>query len=228
MKDTPMTLSRFCRYELRTTDVDAASSFYDAVLGGRGDGIVALPEAARARGAPAHWLGHVGVDDVGAVTARFEARGATRLGPPGAPVAILRAAGGEIFALCRAGATSHAGVVWHLLHTDGALRSATDYGDVLGWSIDAPIDRGPLGTMRDVAWSAGEPAAGAMVDVVGRTGVHTHWLFFFGVSSLDAAVEAVRARGGKVIGPMVAADGARIAVCDDPQGAAFGLLQSRA
>lgn len=223
-----MSHSRFCRYELRTTDVDAACAFYDAVVGGRGDGIVLLPDAARARGAPAHWLGYVGVDDVDATAARFVARGAMRLGPPGAPVAILRAAGGEILALRGGVATSQACIVSHLLHTDGALRSATDYAELLGWSIGAPVDRGPLGTLRDLAWGAGGPTVGAMMDVAGRPGVHTHWLFFFGVPALDAAMEAVRARGGKVIGPVVSPDGSRIAVCDDPQGAAFGLMEASA
>lgn len=58
----------------------------------------------------------------------------------------------------------------------------------------------------------------------GRPEVHTHWLFF-SVPSLDVAVGRVREHGGLVIGPMELPGGARVAACDDPQGAAFGLIE---
>src|SRR6187397_547420 len=96
--------STFSRYLLRTTDVAAAAAFYDAVLGGRGHGIVPLHEAALARGARPHWLGHVQVRELGgveALAARFIERGATRLGPtPGVgDFVVLRDAGGALVAV---------------------------------------------------------------------------------------------------------------------------------
>jgi len=45
------------------------------------------------------------------------------------------------------------------------------------------------------------------------------------VAALDAAMAAVQAAGGSVLAPISLPDGARIAVCDDPQGAAFVLRQ---
>ena len=63
-------------------------------------------------------------------------------------------------------------------------------------------------------------------DVAGRPGVHTHWLFFFGVPSLDRALDRILAHDGIVIGPITLPTGARIAACDDPQGAAFGVIET--
>src|SRR3954468_24757547 len=90
----------FFRYDLRTTDPDAARAFYANVAGidfatSPELGLWPLHEQARARGAPAHWLGHIAVDDVDREVARFVAEGAERLGPTvrtgdGATYAALR------------------------------------------------------------------------------------------------------------------------------------------
>src|SRR5688500_19846375 len=75
----------FSRYQLRTTDVDGARAFYLALFGdfwGRGVDVTPLPAALAARGVPANWLGHIGVDDVVPPLYRFMDAGATRLGAP--------------------------------------------------------------------------------------------------------------------------------------------------
>src|SRR6185295_17780185 len=66
-----MTIHTFARYDLRTTDPGAARL-----------AVWQLHEQARARGAPAHWLGNVGVTDVDATLRRWLALGAEPLGPP--------------------------------------------------------------------------------------------------------------------------------------------------
>jgi hypothetical protein len=58
-------------------------------------------------------------------------------------------------------------------------------------------------------------------------GVHPHWLFHFPVADLEAALAAVRARGGRALAPNLLPSGDRVVACEDPQGAAFGLLESR-
>jgi predicted enzyme related to lactoylglutathione lyase len=221
---------RFSRYLLRTTDVDAATAFYDAVLERRGDGIVPLPEHAIARGARAHWLGHVGVRGLSgaeAVAARFVERGATRLGPaPGAgDSVILRDPGGAVVAVTDSSAESSAGVVWHQLNTRDPDTAAASYSALFGWSFGDKLDLDRLGRHQRFAFGAGEARAGLFSDVEGRPEVHTHWLFFFAVPSLDVAVDRVRRHGGVVIGPMELPNGARVAACDDAQGAAFGLVE---
>ena len=65
-----------------------------------------------------------------------------------------------------------------------------------------------------------------MSDIAGRPGVHPAWLFHFRVAAFEPALGAVRAGGGVVFGSFVLPGGARSAVCDDPQGAAFALLEA--
>jgi hypothetical protein len=124
-----MSTSGFSRYVLRTTGIEAAAAFYDVVLGRRGDGIVRLPESAIARGAPAHWLGHIGVGQRGgaqAVADGFVARGATRLGPPVAKgeAVVLRDPGGAVVAVTDDAPESSAGVRWHQLNTHASSDAA--------------------------------------------------------------------------------------------------------
>lgn len=220
----------FSRYILRTTDVEAAGAFYDAVLGRREDGIVLLHESAIARGARPHWLGQIGVRELGgvdAVATRFIELGATHLGPPTgvADFAIFRDPGGAIISVTDSTATSAAGVAWHQLNTYEPGHAARNYSALFGWSLNEEIDLGPLGRHRSFSFGTGETNAGAISDVEGRPGVHTHWLYFFAVPSVDVAIERVRAHGGIVIEPIELPNGTRVAVCDDPQGAAFGVIE---
>jgi hypothetical protein len=57
------------------------------------------------------------------------------------------------------------------------------------------------------------------------TAMNPHWMFNFRVDDIEAAVLAARASGGVVVDQLALPDGDRIAVCDDPQGAAFALRQ---
>ncbi|HSY23559.1 MAG TPA: hypothetical protein VK841_15640, partial [Polyangiaceae bacterium] len=89
------------------------------------------------------------------------------------------------------------------------------------------------GVFHPFAWSAGGPVVGAMADVAARPGVHPHWLFAFRVSSsVESALAAGRSKASCVQEPIALsnaalADGNGLAVCDDPQGAAFALIDRR-
>jgi uncharacterized protein len=231
-------MGSFFRYQLRTTDTDAALAFYAAVLGRITLDAIPLHPQALARGARPHWLGYIDVPDVDAVAAAFGARGALPLGPKstspeGGEAWVMRARGGELMALAkpagapligRAGAASPE-VVWHTLNTQNVGDAKASYTDLLGWEIEAPAHLVGVGTVHSFAWHPGGAAAGSMLDIADRHGVHPHWLFHFRVGALDAALEAVRGGGGSCLDPFVLPTGDRIAVCDDPQGAAFGLLE---
>src|SRR5687767_5667400 len=137
----------FCRYDLRTTDPAAARGFYLGALGldvseaGSLLAVWPLHEQARARGAPAHWLGHIGVTDLAATVQQLLARGSQLLGP-----AQLRGADGEAFAILRdpcdavvavreSSSPARPGpVAWHQLHTRDLDRSWAIYADLFGWS----------------------------------------------------------------------------------------------
>lgn len=225
-------MHRFCRYDLRTTDVERARSFYGELLGhdflGDGISVGPLPPHVAARGAPAHWLGHILVNDA-ATLSQLVALGATPLGPPpqgGTPVtAVVRDPSGAIL-----GITSENGlrrperVAWHLLNAQDEAQAFRVYSDVFGWvaldTTDLGADRG-----RHVAfaWDQEGHQAGSVSNMARLPGVHPQWLFFFATADLDGSLATVRRHGGLALPVTETADGHRVAVCDDPQGAAFAL-----
>ena len=237
-----MCAARFLRYVLRTTDVDAATRFYMRVLGHTGDGIETLPPRAAALGAPPHWMGFIGVreDDVttSSSDARREvaqrvaqawlARGATRLGPAGVDgVTLLRDVNGAVQAVATATEVASAsGVLWHQLITPDMPATCLRYTELFGWAfLHASADADQ--THRPFATDANGPAIGWCSDISALPSAHPHWLFYFGVRDLDAAVSTVRDLGGLVVDVVTRSDGWRLAPCEDQQGAAFGLIQSR-
>lgn len=228
--------NRFCHYELRTTDVDAARTFYAALFGPgfwEGSiGIAELPAQAAARGAPPHWLGSIGVDDVAATVRRFVEVGATPLGPPAGSGddarAILRDPFGAIVALrsSRAAKVSER-VAWHLLATRDESAAFTAYADLLGWT-SLGMHEHPGDGSRHVAftWGGSAPAVGSITNLAALPGVHAQWLFFFPTDDLERSLARVRDHGGRTLPTTVTAEGHVVAPCEDPQGAAFALCQA--
>jgi predicted enzyme related to lactoylglutathione lyase len=221
--------SRFCRYELRTTNVSAASDFYAALLGRHDLIIRELPISARTRGAPAHWLGYLSTAELGGpivALQRWNEHGATPIGGRIGNGAVVRDPGGATLALIDSAELVDAGVAMHVLQTPDAERAAQIYVELFGWVLTDHLELGSSGSFQQFAWRAGEPNAGAIGDIAGRPGIHPQWQYFFAVESLDTAVAYVHQHGGTVIGPTKLPNSRRIAACEDPQGAAFGLLES--
>ncbi|MGE0786381.1 MAG: VOC family protein [Sandaracinaceae bacterium] len=231
----------FARYSLRTTDLDPALTFYRDAVG------LALPngsspetcleawplhERALAAGAPAHWLGQLEVDGLEASVARMVELGAQPLGPTvrapdGRSWATLRDPFGAVVALCERGsATPDQPVAWHQLHTRDLDRAWPTYLELARFtdagSIDVPD---PEGGHRLFAWAAGEDPVGSVANTARWDGVHAQWLYYFPVADLDARVAKVRERGGSSFEPIALPSGDRLAACQDPQGAAFGLIE---
>ncbi len=231
---------QFCRFELRTTDVDSARAFYAALFGHDRAAIWLLHEQARARGAVPHWLGHLNVGDAArldAVTSTFVTRGAMRLGPTFTTddrghFAVLRDPGGAIVALAAPPQPVTApalDVGWRVLNTTNITLARANYGELFGWDIADVSTVGPHGPYHEFSYGADTHArVGALADIAGRLGVHAHWLYFFTTGSLSEAVETTRSAGGTALELPVARSGPRMAVCEDPQGAAFGLVERAA
>ncbi len=230
-------MSRFCHYELRTTDVEAAQAFYGDLLGPSfwegSISVAELPAQAMARGAPAHWLGHIGVTDVVGTMRRFIESGATKLGPP--PRAgdddargILRDPFGAIVALTPVNpALSADRVVWHLLSARDEAPAFAAYADLFGWTCLRTLDLGPEGGRHvTFAWEGSTHAVGSISNLASLPHVHPQWLFFFPTENLDESLARVRDSGGLTLPTLVTAEGSLVAPCDDPQGAAFALHQA--
>ncbi len=226
---------------LRTSDAEAARAFYADVLGVDGLRIFPLHEQAVSRGARPHWLGFLQVADVAQAAEAFAQRGASSLAPKwvnpeGLEAEVMRDPGGAMVALAKPPAAaraengnsvkrSGAEVVRHVLHTTDVARAKASYGELFGWEFKQPFELGDFGVVHPFAWERGGAAVGSLLDIAGRPEVHPHWLFFFPVPALNPALDAVRAGGGKVLGPVTLPSGERVAVCDDPQGAAFALQE---
>jgi uncharacterized protein len=238
-------MNRFRLYELRTKDVVAARTFYSDVLGAEFLGaditIVALPERAAERGAPAHWLGHIGVVDVEAAMARALATGGQALGPvrhgaDGVERAALRDPFGAVLGLSRASVGAHesravlgagpARVAWHLLHASDHALAFAWYSSLFGWlALDEQELETGLGREQIFAWDGSRERVGSVANTARHAHIHPHWMFCFPGVDLAGCVTRVRQQGGKALDPMTLASGERVVACDDPQGAAFALCQ---
>jgi predicted enzyme related to lactoylglutathione lyase len=230
-------MKRIFTATLRTLDVPAAEEFYGSVLGRKPEGVVRLHERAIERGARPHWLGFVDVGDVDQAATSFLERGATSLGPKwinpaGLEAAVMRDPGGALIALAKPPSpptgTRDTEIVFHTLDTPDVARAMATYRELFGWCFGEPIDLGSLGTFHPFSWEAGSSQVGVFGDLARHPGIHPHWTFHHRVVDLDRAIARVEAAGGTSMAPLSLPRGIRIAVCDDPQGAAFALFEGRA
>jgi predicted enzyme related to lactoylglutathione lyase len=113
--------------------------------------------------------------------------------------------------------------VWHDLLTpdvDGAKRF---YGELFGWTFQDVVRDGV-----DYALVLnGTRVIGGILRPEEPIGRAAEWVTFFSVADVDAAVANAAASGGDVtIEPVDLERRGRLAVIDDPEGAAFGVLRS--
>jgi predicted enzyme related to lactoylglutathione lyase len=244
----------FVWYELTTTDPEAAKDFYADVVGwGLRDasmpgaaytlftagenpvaGLMGLPAEARKMGAQPRWMGYVGVDDVDAATDRLKRLGGTvYVAPTDVPdvsrfsvVADPQAATLALVKWLHPGQEHPATLIspghvgWHELSAVNWEKAFAFYGELFGWQ---KVDAGIGGIVTYQLFSAAGQTIGSM-STKPPTVPMPFWLYYFNVGDIDAAVERVKACGGKILeGPVEAPGDKRIARCADPQGAMFAL-----
>jgi uncharacterized protein len=244
----------FVWYELTTTDAEAAKAFYADVVGwGTRDastpgavytlftagedsvaGLMALPAEARKMGAQPRWTGYVGVDDVDAATDRLKRLGGTVYVPPtdvpdvsrfsvvaDPQMATLALVKGLKSGQEQPAALSSPGHVgWHELSAGNWEKAFAFYGELFGWQ---KVDANFGGIVTYQLFAAAGQTIGSMSTKPPMVPM-PFWLYYFNVGDIDAALERVRAGGGKILeGPVEAPGDKRIARCTDPQGAMFAL-----
>ncbi|MET0272132.1 MAG: VOC family protein [Phenylobacterium sp.] len=251
---------RFIWYELMTPDVAGAKAFYPGLLGWDVDempgggmdytivgpgagigGIMALDDAAKARGVPPNWTSYVYVDDVDAAASKATALGGAIHVPPmdipgigrfsviadptGAVIAIMTPAPMETpRPTVPLDAVGNVG--WRELYAGDLETAFAFYAAMFGWTKDSDMDMGPMGAYR--LYSNQDGQMGGMMKKPDQIPAPC-WVYYFRVADIDAAAAKVTASGGQVMmGPMVVPSGDWIVQAADPQGAVFALTGPKA
>jgi uncharacterized protein len=243
----------FAWYELITTDVAAAATFYRDVIGwetqeastpqfpyvlfmagqDQAAGLMALPEEGRKMGAMPRWMGYVGVRDTHAAADQIKHLGGAVYVPP-TDTNI-----GRISVVADAH-TSTFGLIDSLqvapqLPTDSSKPGRIGWHELFAADLDAEVafycklfgwqkaDNGNHMADAYVSLSAGGQVIGGAFKKPPK-GSPPFWLFYFNVDDLDAAAERVRAGGGQTsYNDEELPGGLSVAHCVDPQGASFAL-----
>jgi len=93
---------------------------------------------------------------------------------------------------------------------------------MFNWQKGDAMDMGPMGTYQ--LFTTGADAVGGMMNRPDPK-VPPHWVFYFTVDGIDAALKRTKENGGAVLnGPTEVPGGSWILQCRDPQGASFALV----
>jgi predicted enzyme related to lactoylglutathione lyase len=203
-------------------------------------GLMALTKEMCDGGARPGWVGYVGVDDVDAHAGRVaKAGGQVHVPPTDIPnigrFAMVADPQGAVFCLFKplsemppaAADPATPGLVgWHELMAGDGDKAFAFYADLFGWQKDEAIDMGAMG--RYQLFNAGGPPIGGIMTKPPEVPM-PFWGYYFRVDAIGAALERLKAAGGKVInGPMEVPGGDWIVQGIDPQGAMFSLVSGKA
>ena len=212
-------------------------SYHVLSAGGRGmGGITSLADAGMGATTKPGWVGYIGSNDVDPDATRLQKAGGTVHRPPAdipqvgrfAPVSDPQGAG---FILFKPGppagevpppAEGLGTVGWSELQTTDWKAAFEFYQALFGWQKAEAMDIGAMGTYQ-IFSTASVPVGGMMNRA--QANAAPHWLYFFKVDAIDAAVTRVTSKGGKILeGAMEGPGGSWTLRCQDPQGGQFALL----
>jgi predicted enzyme related to lactoylglutathione lyase len=246
---------KFGWYELMTSDIDAAGKFYSDIVGwsthkmpSNGGmeyttfnlGEVGIAGMLKLEGHTG-WIGYIHVDDVDAHAQRVvEAGGKLWKGPVDVPgmlrFAIMSDPQGAAIAIftpnpvmpaptTRPEPPAIGTIGWHELYTSDLEGGFEFYQKLFGWTKLSDMDMGPMGVYRVVDQGDGKPMGDAGMMTKSEEMPVSNWGFYFNVDGIKAAIERVKAGGGKVLrGPHQVPGDLWIMNGQDPQGAHFSLV----
>jgi predicted enzyme related to lactoylglutathione lyase len=246
-------IGSFIWYDQMSNDLAGAEAFYTKVVGwtlapntmnnqrytllqagpAMIGGLMPIPE--QAKGVQPAWMGYIAVDDVKAYADKVKATGGVVHRPPTEipNVGTFAVAGdphGAGFMLFKGNsseapsqdpmAQGHIG--WHELHAGDGEKAFAFYSGLFGWTKGEAMDMGAMGKYQ--LFNAKSGQQGGMMTKTPQTPA-PFWLYYFNVDAIDAAMERVKAAGGKIVnGPMQVPTDRWIVQGLDPQGATFALL----
>jgi predicted enzyme related to lactoylglutathione lyase len=153
-------------------------------------------------------------------------------------MAVLADNSGAPFSIWQAGRHTGAGLVnepgamcWNEVMTRDADGAERFYGEIVGWRTSAMPFEGGEYTLWHLP-GEGEPdprsdGIAGMTPMVGEqwpTDLPAHWMVYFAVEDTDATASRSEELGGRVAVPPFDSSVGRIAVLNDPAGAAFSVI----
>ena len=251
-------LGRPVWFELMTTDTKAAEAFYDKVVGWTSEPFAASPSPYtqfKRRGGvavaglmkrpddmnmPPFWAMYVSVPKLEAAVAEIKRLGGSELSPViNVPTVgrmqMVKDPQGAAFYVIQPEPRTPAPEVapevgdasWLELMTTDASAAMTFYHDFFGWQPSEAMDMGAMGKYQ--MFNRGDRMIGGMMNKPPEMAqAPPHWAIYFRVPDIDAAVDRIKANGGKILnGPMEVPGGDWIVNAMDPQGASFALHARR-
>jgi uncharacterized protein len=252
-------LGRPLWYELMTTDMKAAEAFYKNVIGWTSApfdgspqpytmfnrtadvpvaGVMTTPEGMNA---PPFWAMYVGVPKIEDAVAQIKGLGGSELSPvidipTVGRMQMMKDPQGAAFYIYQPAPTDQrpegpaevGEASWHELMTTDAPAAMKFYSELFAWQPSETMDMGPMGKYHMFNRPHGM-IGGMMNKPPEMSQVPPHWMIYFRVPDINAAVERIKANGGKILnGPMEVPGGDWVVNAMDPQGAAFSLHAKKA
>jgi len=247
-------LGRPVWYELMTTDTEAAEKFYKNVIGWTSEpfpgaqnpytvfkrspkdqvaGVMPRPDGMNM---PPFWAMYVAVPSLDEAVTHIKRLGGSALSgvidvPTVGRLQMMKDPQGAAFYIIqptpreeRPETPPQVGdASWHELMTTDAPAAMKFYGDLFGWQPGEAMDMGDQGKYHIFTRPHGM-IGGMMNKPPAMATVPPHWMIYFRVPDINAAVERVKANGGQILnGPMEVPGGSKIVNAMDPQGAGFSL-----
>jgi uncharacterized protein len=241
-----------CWTDLMVPDQQSALNFYTDLFGWQGEigpqetggysactlhgkpvaGVMAATAPDDQPTPPPAWTMYLATEDVDAAVHRITENGGAVMVPAVDVMDLGRMAVaadpmGAVFGLWQAkdfiGAqmvNEHGAVIWSELNTSD-LEAAKSFYRSLG------IETTPMeGAPGYHALSVGGRTVGGMQGLENSpSGTPSHWMTYFAVDDADSTVDALTRAGGSVLVPPFDMMAGRMAVVQDPQGAAFALIK---
>jgi uncharacterized protein len=238
-----------CWVDLAVPDVAAAVAFYGSVIGWdfvdsgaeyghyhvarTKDRAAAAVGPVQGAGRPSAWTVYLASDDVDATAALIGENGGTVVAPPfdvpgnGRMTVALDPCGGA-FGVWQAGGTVGAEIYnepGSLVWTDARLTDPEAgrafYTAVFGYTFES-VPGVPAGDY--AVFQVGGEVAGGMGGMMGAPpGTPAHWLAYFAVTDVDAAVAAGESAAATVLMPPQDTPFGRMGILTDPFGATFAV-----
>ncbi len=238
--------------DLSSSDPEASRAFYTQLFGWTAE-VVPDPQAGgygmfkldgkdtagvgplQDQQTPSHWLPYILVNDAAATTEKARQAGATIIVEPmdvmgAGTMVILTDPSGAFIGLWQPGEHRGFGVqnvpgsfAWIELNSRDFPAARSFYTQVFGWSTKEG-DMGEGMTYTEFQLDGTSIAGGMPTPPMVPAEIPSHWLVYFGVEDVDARTGRAGELGASELMAPSDFPGGRFSIVQDPQGAAFGLL----